>query len=46
MWEGGCMNFKFREPVNGITHLIGAILSVVGMFILIMQKWETEHMES
>ena len=32
------MNFKFREPVNGITHLIGAILSVVGMLILIIHS--------
>ena len=38
MCEGECMNFKFREPVNGITHLIGAILSVVGMLILIIHS--------
>ncbi|SHI45489.1 PAQR family membrane homeostasis protein TrhA [Lutispora thermophila] len=26
---------KLREPVSGLTHLIGAILSVVGMFFLV-----------
>lgn len=32
------MNFKFREPINGVTHLIGAILSVIGMLVLIVHN--------
>ena len=29
------MNTYFREPVNGITHLIGAILSIIGYIALL-----------
>lgn len=29
---------KMREPINGITHLIGAILSLVGMIIMIRSE--------
>ena len=29
------MNTYFREPVNGITHLIGAILSIIGSIALL-----------
>src|SRR6266699_824848 len=27
---------SFREPVNGMTHLVGAVLSVVGLVVLLM----------
>jgi hemolysin III len=27
--------FSLREPVNGLTHLVGAVLSVVGLIILL-----------
>lgn len=30
------MNSKFREPVSGLTHLAGAILSIVGTVFLII----------
>ncbi|MDD2482067.1 MAG: hemolysin III family protein [Lutispora sp.] len=30
------MNSKFREPVSGLTHLAGAILSIVGTVFLIV----------
>jgi hemolysin III len=30
------MTLKLREPVNGITHLAGAVLSVIGLVILLM----------
>ncbi|SQB92589.1 putative hemolysin III [Clostridium tetanomorphum] len=26
---------KFRDPISGLTHLIGAFLSLIGMIILI-----------
>ena len=29
------MRFSLREPVNGLTHLVGAILSVVGLVVLV-----------
>ena len=31
------MKFRvaFREPVNGMTHLVGAVLSVVGLVVLL-----------
>ncbi|MDQ6872692.1 MAG: hemolysin III family protein, partial [Gemmatimonadota bacterium] len=28
--------FTLREPVNGLTHLVGAVLSVVGLVILLV----------
>src|SRR5256714_12164715 len=30
------MRFSLREPVNGLTHLAGAVLSVVGLAVLLM----------
>jgi len=30
------MRFSFREPVNGLTHLAGAILSTVGFAVLLV----------
>src|ERR1700720_3167468 len=32
------MKFRvpFREPVNGMTHLVGAVLSVVGLVVLLV----------
>jgi hemolysin III len=32
------MRFRvpFREPVNGMTHIVGAVLSVVGLIVLLM----------
>ena len=30
------MTLKLREPVNGITHLAGALLSIVGLIILLV----------
>ena len=30
------MQVSFREPVNGITHLVGAVLSVVGLVVLLV----------
>src|SRR6266446_5941914 len=32
------MKFRipFREPINGMTHLVGAVLSVVGLVVLLM----------
>ena len=29
-------NLSLREPVNGLTHLVGAILSVVGLVVLLI----------
>ncbi|GEN29850.1 hemolysin III [Cerasibacillus quisquiliarum] len=31
------MNTYIREPINGLTHLFGAMISVVGLFLLIMK---------
>ncbi|HEY4602133.1 MAG TPA: hemolysin III family protein [Cerasibacillus sp.] len=31
------MNAYIREPINGLTHLFGAIVSVVGLVLLIMK---------
>src|SRR6266576_4432100 len=30
------MRLSIREPVNGLTHLAGAILSVVGLVVLLL----------
>src|SRR6476661_1845726 len=30
------MRFSIREPVNGLTHLAGAILSVIGLVVLLL----------
>jgi hemolysin III len=30
------LRISFREPVNGLTHLAGAVLSVIGLVILLM----------
>jgi hemolysin III len=27
---------SFREPVNGVTHLVGAVLSIVGLIVLLV----------
>ena len=29
-----------REPINGFTHLFGAILSFAGLLILVIKKWK------
>ncbi|MBE6068700.1 MAG: hemolysin III family protein [Clostridium lundense] len=29
---------KFREPISGLTHLIGAVISLVGMILLIWRE--------
>jgi hemolysin III len=35
------MRLRLREPVNALTHLLGAVLSVIGLVMLIMAA--TEH---
>src|SRR5687767_9003501 len=36
------MFFKnLREPVNGLTHLTGALLSIVGLVVLLVLGWGT-----
>ncbi|MFD2761462.1 PAQR family membrane homeostasis protein TrhA [Lentibacillus juripiscarius] len=35
------MSFSIREPVNGLTHLFGAIMSVIGLAALIVKALET-----
>jgi hemolysin III len=35
------MRLRLREPVSALTHLLGAILSVIGLVMLIMEA--TEH---
>ena len=32
---------KLREPVNGLTHLGGAILALVGLIVLLVVGWST-----
>lgn len=32
---------KLREPVNGLTHLGGAILALVGLIVLLIVGWST-----
>lgn len=34
---------KFREPVSGLTHLFGAIISLVGMILLIVYEHNTKE---
>jgi hemolysin III len=34
---------KFREPVSGLTHLFGAVISLLGMNILIIQELSTKN---
>jgi hemolysin III len=39
MWEDTLtfgMQLRLREPVNALTHLLGAVLSVVGLVMLVM----------
>jgi hemolysin III len=33
---------KFREPVNGLTHLGGAVAALVGEFVLLIIAWPDE----
>lgn len=33
--QGVIVMFKFREPVSGLTHLFGALASILGMILLI-----------
>lgn len=35
------MNTYIREPINGLTHLAGAILSFIGLLALIMKAYTT-----
>ncbi|RYG74454.1 hemolysin III family protein [Lentibacillus lipolyticus] len=35
------MSFSIREPVNGLTHLFGAVMSVIGLVALIVKVLET-----
>ena len=35
------MNKYLREPVNGLTHLIGAILSLIGFIAMIIKVIST-----
>lgn len=37
------MGVYIREPVNGLTHLFGAILSVVGLLALVIKAMETSE---
>jgi hemolysin III len=32
---------KLREPVNGLTHLAGAVLAVIGLVVLLVVGWST-----
>lgn len=34
------MRLRLREPVNALTHLLGAVLSIVGMVVLLMATVE------
>ena len=36
------MEKYFREPVNGLTHLIGAVLSLIGLIALVTKSILTE----
>lgn len=37
------MNTKFREPFSGFSHLLGAVFSLIGMFVLITAQITTNN---
>lgn len=37
------MNAIFREPINALTHLIGALLAIIGLIILLVMTIEVKN---
>lgn len=34
---------KFREPINGLTHLIGAVLSLIALIFMVIKGINSDH---
>jgi hemolysin III len=42
-WEAIKMNNYIREPINGLTHLAGAVLAFVGLLAMVIKAAATTH---